>query len=101
MIYAPDVKAASIAGRVSANATVEGFVSASPASLSADVDLGKLEVVHSTLPDYDGEYKITPDISARTLDTANKTLREDIVLGAIPYEEVINSSGGITVLIAN
>lgn len=101
MISATDIKAASVTGSINPSATIEGFVSTSPISLFADVDLGRLEVIHTSLPDYEGEYEIAPGVSAKTLDTANKSLREDIVIDAIPYEEEINSSGGITVLIAN
>lgn len=101
MIVSSGIKAASIIGEVSPSVAMEGFVSVAPVSLSADVDLGRLEVIHSSLPDYEGEYEVAPDVSARTLSTANKSLRDDIVIDAIPYEEVINSSGGITVLIAN
>ena len=101
MISISDIKTASIVGNINLNATIEGFVSISPVSLFADVDLGKLEVIHSSLPDYEGEYTIVPDVSGKTLNTANKSLREDIIIDAIPYEEKINSSGGITVLIAN
>lgn len=51
------------------------------------------------LPDYSGTYSVTPKTEIQTLKTAQKTLRNDIKVFAIPYAEVSNKSGGITATI--
>lgn len=48
---------------------------------------------------YDGEYVVIPDFVGRTLETESKTMREDVVVNAIPIEVAINESGGNTVTI--
>lgn len=53
------------------------------------------------LPIYDGETVITPKASEeQILDTARKTVLDDIIVLEIPYTEVSNLSGGLTVSIA-
>lgn len=51
---------------------------------------------------YDGEYIVTPSTnSEQTLNTANKLMKENVVVKEIPYFEVSNNSGGNTVYIGN
>ena len=52
-------------------------------------------------PAYDGEYIVTPKTTEQTLSTANKVLREDVLINKIPYFEVGNNSGGDTVYIGS
>ena len=47
----------------------------------------------SALPDYTGEYEITPTVEAQTLNTKNKTLRDDLEIKEIPYFETSNEYG--------
>lgn len=50
---------------------------------------------------YTGEYEVTPQASGdQILETANKTLTKDLIIKEIPYHEVTNLTGGITVNIA-
>lgn len=51
------------------------------------------------LPDYEGEYTITPKISSFTLPTKNKSMTDDLTITQVPYEQVENPSGGDTVII--
>ena len=51
------------------------------------------------LPIYDGDYFVTPAATAQTLRTAQKKMIEDMVIKAIPYAEVTNTSNGKTVTI--
>ncbi len=53
------------------------------------------------LPQYDGEYSITPSVNEQTLETAQTYLDADIKINKIPYAEVSNSSGGMTATIGN
>lgn len=50
---------------------------------------------------YEGPYDVTPKVTAQTLPTANKLMRDDVSVRAIPYFDVSNPSGGNTVYIAN
>jgi hypothetical protein len=52
------------------------------------------------LPWYEGEYVVTPKVHAQTLETRNKSMRENVSVEAIPYSEVTNPSGGLTANIA-
>lgn len=46
---------------------------------------------------YDGEYEVTPKSSEQVLNTKKKIMYDDVTVGAIPYYEVSNDYGGITV----
>ena len=48
---------------------------------------------------YTGDYDITPTIDGQVMETANKTMVEDVTINPIPYEEVTNLGGGITATI--
>ena len=48
---------------------------------------------------YTGDYEITPTVDGQVLETANKTMVEDVTINPIPYEEVTNLSGGKTATI--
>ena len=50
---------------------------------------------------YDGPYEVTPKVTAQTLHTAQKFMREDVYVRAIPYFDVSNPAGGNTIYIAN
>lgn len=93
MIQSSEIHAASIIGDVKTNASVQGYVSASPLSISADVSLGRVTIIHSDMPDYEGEYEVTPSVEAQTLNTRNTTMREDVEIHKIPYFDVANEYG--------
>ena len=58
--------------------------------------------VAKDLPQYDGEYSVTPSAEGEiTLETAQKLLDADIKVNKIPYSEVSNNSGGNTVFIGS
>lgn len=50
--------------------------------------------------EYAGSYTVVPDATEQVLETAQKYLKENITIQEIPYAEVSNNSGGITVTIA-
>lgn len=69
-----------------------------------DEKLGKLRVEEvravNNFPKYEGEYTATPCCGDKLiLETKDKTLRENIEIEPIPYNEVTNFSGGYTVTI--
>ena len=49
---------------------------------------------------YDGEYEITPRVTAQTMSTRDKVMLDDVTIQAIPVYETSNNSGGTTVYIA-
>ena len=57
--------------------------------------------VYKDVPQYEGEYDVTPKVSEQTLPTAMKMLTEDVTIKSIPFFNVGNTSGGSTVYIAN
>jgi hypothetical protein len=48
---------------------------------------------------YTGSYEVTPRADEQILDTANKIMSDDVTIKEIPYAEVTNPAGGITVII--
>ena len=51
------------------------------------------------LPWYEGEYELTPIWEDVTLETKQKSMSNNVTMQAIPYAEVDNPSGGVTVII--
>lgn len=49
------------------------------------------------IPKYDGPYEITPSVNSKTIRTAQKLMKDDFTVQAIPYSEVSNLSDGYTV----
>ncbi len=71
-----------------------------PASLL--VKLPEAIVIYSgnDLPKYDGEHVITPSAeSEQILKTADKHVQNDITVKKIPYYEIDNTAGGMTIYI--
>ena len=51
------------------------------------------------LPWYDGAYVVDPRKVEQTLDTKHKSMRNDVVINPIFYQETSNPSGGYTAVI--
>lgn len=51
------------------------------------------------LPYYNGDYVVDPRKVAQTLETANKSMRNDVVVNEIFYAETSNVGGGYTAII--
>ena len=51
-------------------------------------------------PPYEGEYEITPKIDEQVFETKDKRMTQDLKILSIPYSEVSNPEGGLTVNIA-
>ena len=52
-----------------------------------------------TLPYYNGPYSAIPRKVEQTLETKNKSMRDDVTIDPINYSETINPQGGNTVVI--
>lgn len=51
------------------------------------------------LPWYEGEYEVTPKWENIVLETKQKSMKDDVTVTEIPYLEVENPQGGVTVVI--
>lgn len=61
---------------------------------------GKVKTAETKpLPYYEGEYELTPIWEDVTLETKQKSMSDNVTMQAIPYAEVDNPSGGVTVII--
>lgn len=54
-------------------------------------------VDNTTIEEYDGTYVVTPIFDDQVLPTADKLLVNDLTIESIPYSEVTNDSGGLTI----
>lgn len=48
---------------------------------------------------YNGEYDVTPLITAQTLYTRDKMMNDNVRIDMIPTREIENSSGGVTFIV--
>lgn len=53
----------------------------------------------SSRPYYNDDYVVTPRVFEQTLETKEKTMRDDLTITEIPLAEVSNPQGGITATI--
>lgn len=75
--------------------------------LDVDVQISEPYVINleiqegsgGVLPYYDGSYNVIPRIVGQTLETKNKSMRDDVTVDPINYAEVTNPQGGKTVTI--
>ena len=51
------------------------------------------------LPWYEGNYEVDPKVLGQELETANKSMHENVVINPIYFTSVTNPSGGNTVFI--
>ena len=69
------------------------------------VDFGSTYVLplnESDIPMYDGEYSVIPSTKGdKTLNTAQKVMKADLVVIKVPYAEVSNTAGGKTATIGD
>ena len=77
--------------------SMRGTVEARSPSWAIDVTSG---VVVGGIP-YAGSYELTPTAEGDVLPTRMKTMRDDLTVHPIPYQESSNDSGGYTISIAS
>lgn len=70
-----------------------------PTHLTMSMELGR--PIYLGGEPYEGPYDVTPKVTAQTLPTAKKLMRDDVSVRAIPYFDVSNPAGGNTIYIAN
>ena len=77
-------------------------VSMTIGSSAVNMSVGAARLVYLTGEPYEGEYEVTPSTDeAQTLHTAQKLLTKDVTVHKIPYYEMDNESGGITIYIGS
>lgn len=84
----------SLSGKMSGQSILRGTLSSSE-SLNGAICVAK------EYDAYSGDYKVIPKASgSQILNTANKVLKEDILVTEVPYWETSNESNGLTAYIA-
>lgn len=88
-----EVNKGTLAGTISGKCVIDGTVS------------GKNELSGSVFIDggreaYNGDYVVIPKATEQLLSTAGKVMVDDVTVKEIPYTEVSNPAGGVTVIIA-
>ena len=66
-----------------------------------DIAVGGPVIEEIVLPFFQGSYEVTPGIGDMTLETANRSMAQDVTVKAIPYYTTTNMSGGYTAIIGN
>lgn len=66
-------------------------------TLSLDIQM--LGGAEFRLPDYAGPYEVDPRKIEQVLETADKSMLEDVIIHPIFYAETTNLSGGLTAII--
>lgn len=84
----------SLSGKISGESVLKG-------TLSGIESLNGSICVTREYDTYSGDYKVVPKASgSQILNTANKVLKEDILVTEVPYWETSNESNGTTAYIA-
>lgn len=84
----------SLSGKISGKYVMKG-------TLSGIESLNGSICVTKEYNTYSGDYKVVPKASgSQVLQTANKILKEDILVTEVPYWETSNESNGTTAYIA-
>lgn len=84
---------------------LNGYITTQEELVSTYNDDEPLEIIgHLSIPEYvgelyDGPYEVTPSGNFILLPTADRILEDDVLVHPIPYSEVHNEQGGITVTI--
>lgn len=84
---------ASISGQIGNAMPITGDIA--PPNISGTLEI--TEVYEKPYPFYTDEITVTPRADEQVLKTAYKSLLDDITVLSIPYTEVSNLSGGVTV----
>lgn len=77
--------------------SLRGTVEARSTSYTVGVTSG---IISGGIP-FSGEYEVTPTTGEQVLPTRAKTMRSDLTVHKIPFNEASNDSGGLTVSIAS
>lgn len=64
-------------------------------------DFGEIQTVTKYVggEPYEGDYSVTPKVTAQTMPTKEKVMLEDLTINSIPLYSVSNNSGGNTIYI--
>lgn len=65
-------------------------------TIRLDFDVGVSYGEGGRLPDYKGDYEVTPKLVDQTLPTKDRSMTQDVVVKEVPVARVSNPSGGKT-----
>ena len=83
----------SLSGSIRSKAILVGKVYSNTPVLT-----GKVSVI-TGYDEYEGAYEVTPKVNSQMIETKDKLMYKDLIVGSIPYYEVSNSKGGTTIII--
>ena len=66
---------------------------------SEELEIEMMGGSEGRLPWYLGDYEVDPRKVEQTLETKNRSMREDVIVHPIFYAETSNPSGGLTAVI--
>lgn len=67
--------------------------------IKVEVSPNEAVVIHKGDNPYEGEYLVHPTFGGASLDTNDKFMYEDVRVEPIPYTEISNEDGGMTIII--
>lgn len=67
-------------------------------NLNMPVLIGRV-LISTDYDNFNGDYEVTPKINSQTIETKNKLMYEDLIVKSIPYYEVSNTQGRVTIII--
>lgn len=65
--------------------------------INSHLVLSGVVAMASSSEDYVGDYTIIPDFTQQVMPTNDKHMTDDVTIESIPYSEVANQSGGLTI----
>lgn len=66
-------------------------------TINSHLVLSGIVAMTPNLEDYVGNYTIIPDFTQQVMPTNDKHMTDDVTIESIPYSEVANQSGGLTI----
>lgn len=93
-----------LSGSLSASVDLSGLIamqSALSGAISAVIELVGNVSMPETFERFDGSYTVVPAVAAKSLQTKDRLMSDDVTVTAIPYYEVSNPQGGSTIVIGD
>lgn len=93
-----------LCGSLSASVDLSGFIATEGAlggAVAAALELEGTVSMPETFERFDGSYTVIPAVAAKSLQTKDRLMGDDVTVTAIPYYEVSNPQGGSTIVIGD
>ncbi len=93
-----------LSGSLSESAALSGSIaleSALQGAIGSELTLAGTVSMPETFERFDGSYTVIPAVAAKSLQTKDRLMSDDVTVTAIPYYEVSNPQGGSTIVIGD